>query len=286
MFDSRRLSTTKGGGTPVPQPAPLLALQGISILLFSLATLPLHADTHKLSQDQERELVRGLTAEWAVAKISLPMSKKPLPVDSLGERDHDVWNAVLYKEGPAARAGDMVQITKIKVGDDKIVVEINDGSKKGSFWDHVVIGGSAGQVPVQRPKTNAMMGTSIEVKFPDTIGNIDSVGLKKILSSVLNFDLHTAVATFVETLPQPVQEAIRAKKAIVGMDREQVVLAMGVPRTKSRETKDDVDYEDYVYGLPPGVITFVRFAGSKVDQVKEMYANMGTGVAVTVDPGK
>ena len=36
--------------------------------------------------------------------------------------------------------------------------------------------------------------------------------------------------------------------------------------------------EDWVYGTPPGRITFVTFNGDKVIQVKESYAGLGTQV--------
>ena len=53
---------------------------------------------------------------------------------------------------------------------------------------------------------------------------------------------------------------------------------MGRPAHKSRETKDGVDYEDWVYGQAPGKITFVTFKGDKVVKVKEAYAGLGTQV--------
>ncbi len=246
----------------------------VTIVAILLAAASLQADTKKLTQDQRRELVRGLTAEWAKAKIVLPVSKKPLPFDSLGEWDEEAWRNENYKNGPAARPGDMVQITKVEVDDDKIKIQLNDGSKKGSFWDNVQIGGAANQVPIQRPKTNAMAGTSIEIKFPDSIGDIDAAGVKKILAKVLDFDKRTSTESYMDSLPEPIREAIKAKKVIVGMDREQVLLSMGTPVNKSRETKEDVDYEDYIYGKPPGVMTFVTFAGAKVAKIYESYAGI------------
>lgn len=250
-----------------------------------LAALALQADTKKLTEDQRRELVRGLTAEWALAKVALPMSKKPLPFDSLGTWDEEIWRDANYKNGPAARPGDMVQITKVEVDGDKIKIEINDGSKKGSFWDHVQIGGGnvQQQAPPVRPKTNAMMGTSIEIKFPGSIGDVDSRGVKKILAGVLNFDKHTAVETYMESLPAPIRDAIQNQTVIVGMDREQVLLAVGQPVNKVRETKNDIDYEDYIYGKAPGVVKFVKFAGSKVAKIDEYYVGIG---ASTVDNGQ
>jgi hypothetical protein len=247
---------------------------GSVVATFLVLAFSLHADTKKLTQEQRRELVRGLTAEWAKAVVVLPMSKKPLPFDSLGGWDEEVWKQENYKNGPAARPGDMVQITKVDVDDDKIKIEINDGSKKGSFWDHVQVGGATQSAPVTRPKTNAMAGASIEIRFPETIGDIDSGGVKKILAKVLDFDKHTAVETYMDSLPEPIREAIKAQKVIEGMDREQVTLAIGSPVRKSREVINDVDIEDYIYGKPPGVIRFVRFSGARVSRIQEFYVGV------------
>jgi len=218
--------------------------------------------------------------------VVLPMSKKPLPFDSVGGRDVEAWEKVLYKEGPAAHVGDLVQITKVEIDDDAIKLEINDGTKKGSFWDKVQIGGSAGTAPITRPKTNAAAGTSIEIKFPDSIDGIDSKSIKKMLVSVLDFDKHSAVETYMESLPQPVQEAIKAQKAIVGMDQEQVILALGTNKRNVRTTVNDVDYEEWIYGKPPGVITFVKFQGSKVVEVREDASSIHGSIANTSGPVK
>jgi hypothetical protein len=76
-----------------------------------------------------------------------------------------------------------------------------------------------------------------------------------------------------------VQKAIATKKVIAGMDRDQVLLALGHPDHKSREMKDGLEIEDWVFGKPPGKIVFVTFNGSKVIKVKEEYAGLGSEVA-------
>ena len=59
------------------------------------------------------------------------------------------------------------------------------------------------------------------------------------------------------------------------MDRDQVLLALGHPEHKSRETKDGLENEDWISGTPPGKIIFVTFNGNKVIKVKEAYAGLG-----------
>ena len=60
------------------------------------------------------------------------------------------------------------------------------------------------------------------------------------------------------------------------MDRDQVLLALGKPKNKSRETtKDGDELESWVYGEPPGKMIFVKFTEGKVSEVKDSYANIG-----------
>jgi hypothetical protein len=89
----------------------------------------------------------------------------------------------------------------------------------------------------------------------------------------------------VDTLPEPVKKAIKEKTAIVGMDKDQVLTSMGRPNNKSRETNADGDeLEDWVYGNPPGKMTFVRFKEGKVSEVRDSYANVGGTTAPPLDP--
>src|SRR6185369_17943503 len=104
-----------------------------------LAVGILNGDTKKLSQDQRIELLRGLASEYATAKIILPRSPKPLPFEENGTWDKKRWEDAVRKDGPAARAGDMVQITKVDVDDDAITLQLNDGMKKWSWRDRVQI---------------------------------------------------------------------------------------------------------------------------------------------------
>ncbi len=117
------------------------------------------------------------------------------------------------------------------------------------------------------------------MNFGKSISGIKSTDVKKILSPLFEFERRTATELYAQSLPPEVQKAIAEKRAMEGMDREQVVLALGVARYKQRETKEGVELEDWIYGTPPGRITFVTFAGSKVVKVKEAYAGLGAAAA-------
>ncbi|HWY48308.1 MAG TPA: hypothetical protein VNX70_13055 [Bryobacteraceae bacterium] len=254
---------------------------------FCLLT-PAYAVDKKLTEDDRIEILRGLMAEFATVKTVLPRSRKPLPFDSTGTWDKQAWAEAGKQFGPAARVGDQVQITHVNIESDKILFEINHGmkGKGGGGWrDHVQVGMGGGMGGGMSPvstqqNSNAPSGTNIVLLFNKPIPALKAADIKKMLAPVLDFEKETATENYVEKLPEPVQKAIKANKAVEGMDRDQVLLALGKPRRKERNvTKDGAEIEDWVYGDPPGKITFVTFTGSKVTEIKEAYADVGGSTA-------
>ena len=226
------------------------------------------------------ELTRGLTAEYATVKVLLPRSKKALEFDAKSGYDKKQWTEIARESGPAARTGDLVQVTKIDIEDDKLVLQINGGFKGGRKWYQGVQIGMGGQTaPVStNSDSNAPGGTSIAILFHKPLEPIKASEIKKMLAPVLDFEKHSVTQLYSESLPPETQAAIKEKRVLVGMDHEQVRMALGQPQHKSRETKDGLDVEDWVYGTPPGKITFVTFSGDKVIKVKDAYAGLGSQV--------
>ncbi len=261
-----------------------------TLALASALLAPSFAGDTKLTDDDRIEILRGMMAEYATVKAFLPRSPKPLPFQSTGAWDKQAWAEAGQKYGPAARLGDLVQITKVDIQNDKIVFEINGGmKKKGSWRDHVQvgmgggIGGGVRQVNTQQ-NTSAPSGTNLVLLFDKAIPPIKAADIKKMLKPILDFEKETATENYVEQLPEPIKLAIKQNKAIDGMDRDQVVLALGKPRRKERSVdKDGTEIEDWIYGDPPGKITFVTFAGSKVIRIKEAYADIGGSTAPPLD---
>jgi hypothetical protein len=239
----------------------------------------------KLEPEQRMEIIRGLSAEFATAKVVLPKSKKPLEVNLQGGFDKGAWEQAAKTAGLAARAGDLVQITKVEVGNDRIVLEINDGPKGKRRWYHnIEVGMGTRTTPVARAPNMAPGGTNVALVFGKAAPPSTAAEIKKLLAPVLDFEKRSATEQYVETLPAPIQAAIKEKKAIEGMDRDQVLLALGKPVRKHRETRDGVEYEDWIYGNPPGKVTFVTFEGNKVVRVKETYAGVGGAVNNPLPP--
>jgi hypothetical protein len=259
------------------------AFTTIATSIAVVALLPgLLSAGNKLTWEDRVELTRGLTAEYATVKILLPRAKKALEFDSKGTYDKNAWAEVVKESGPAARTGDLVQVTRVDIEDDKIVLQINGGYRGGKKWyQGVQISGGMGgaDVPLNRGNdSNAPGGTSIAILFHKPLEPIKAIEVKKMLAPVLDFEKRSATQLYSESLPPETQKAIKEKRVLVGMDRDQVVMALGKPQHKSRETKDGLEVEDWVYGTPPGKITFVTFNGEKVIKVKDSYAGLGTQV--------
>jgi hypothetical protein len=222
-------------------------------------------------------ITRGLMAEFARSKVTLPRTKKSLAYPSDGKYDRDAWQKALLEYGPAARVGDEIQITRVLIEDKKILLEINGGMKGGGHWyDHIEVGMGGGMSPVNRNQNGQpTAGSQIALIFPKGVPSLTVNDIKGMLNPLFDFSAHSATQTYVDALPAPIKKAIKEQHAVEGMNREQVVLAMGRPQNKSRETRDGEEVEDWVYGNPPGKVTFITFSEGKVTKIQENYANIG-----------
>ncbi len=259
------------------------AFAPIAVLIL---LVPLAPAADKLTFEDRVELTRGLMAEYGTVKVLLPRSKKPLEFNSDGTYDKKAWSLIARESGPAARHGDSVEITRLIIESDRLILEINGGFKGGRKWyQGVQIQGPMSGQPttVGNGDSNAPGGTSIAVLFHKPLEAMKSTDVKKMLAPILDFDKHTVTELYADTLSPEVKKAIIDKRVSEGMTRDQVIMSLGHPVYKSRETKDGFETEDWVYGAAPGKITFVTFEGDKVIKVKVDYAGLGTQVS---DPGK
>lgn len=272
-----------------------LALLAASLIVLSCASLsPAQGGfdskakddkVRKMTDEEKLTLVRGLSAEYAKVKVFLPRSKKALKMKSDGTYDKAEWKETGMEFGPVARVDDLVQITHVDIEDNRMTFAINGGFKPGGRWyNRIEVGMGGGTQPVNQDPKRAL-GTTIALVWEGRIPpEVQVSDVKKILKPVLDFEMRSASEDYFSSLPPEIQEAIKAKRAAIGMTREQVRMAMGMPRDKLRETKDGLDTEDWIYGLPPGKITFVTFANGKVIKVKDSFAGLGGATAPPLKP--
>ena len=226
-------------------------------------------------------------AEFATMKVPLGRSKKPLEFYVEGTFTPKYWEDAFRTFGPAARAGDLIKITKVTFEGNKLLLEINGGLTSGRHWYDGISGGMGGttQTPMDSPNVvgpsgTPTYGTYIDVIFRKPLEGLTSADVKTILSPIMDFNQRSATMMFTETLSPEMKQAVAEKRAMVGMTREQVKMALGNPDQHGRETtKDGVETEYWIFGKPPGKITFVTFAGSKAVTVKDEYAGLGSEVA-------
>jgi hypothetical protein len=219
-------------------------------------------------------LITLLDAEFAHVRKSLPLGDKSLVIDAEGRVTPSDQNLFQLSQlhGMAAKPGDKVQITNVTFRDKSIFFAINGGPKKHGHWyDHVSIGvgGAGGEVSPTDSSKNQATGAGLTLEFAKQIPEMTGDELKKLLSPVLDFTSKSAAEVFSESMPPKVREAIKNHEVLVGMNRDMVIMAKDRPDQKVRE-KDPSgkDYEDWIYGKPPKEMTFVRFVGDEVIQVK------------------
>jgi hypothetical protein len=240
------------------------------------------ASNGPLKEESKLTLIRFVSGEFAKAIKPLPAGKegfiynvsKPLNTNSL--------DSAVATHGAAVNTGDRVQITKLEFRDHQIVVDVNGGGRGKHNWrDHLQVG--IGGMPTGPTVTSTTpeetgppgiqpgLGSTLFLEFNKTLPDMTPEDLKHLLSPIMDFTKQrSASVQWVDTLPVEMKKAIQERKPIVGMDREEVVAAVGKPDHKVRERDPNGnDIEDWIYGQPPSKTVFVRFTGERVTSIKQ-----------------
>jgi hypothetical protein len=234
-----------------------------------------------LQEKSKLDLIRHVSGEFAKAIKPLPAGKegflvyvgKPLAVAQL--------NRAVATHGAAVNTGDHVQITRLDFREHAIVVDVNGGGRGKKSWrDHIQIG--MGGVPTVQTQTTTQqqngppgimpgMGSTIFLEFSKSIPDLTPEELKQLLSPLLDFSKQRSASVYwTDTLPPEMKKAIQDRRPVVGMDREEVVAAIGKPEHKVRERDSEGnEIEDWIYGQPPSKTVFVRFQGDRVTSIKQ-----------------
>jgi hypothetical protein len=217
-------------------------------------------------------LIRYVDGEFAKLVQSLPAGKQGFKVPAGKPVNKQKLSDALRLYGTAASQGDTVQITGLEFRSQEVILQINGGGKKHFNWrQHVQVGvGNVGTPPPESAPAQVAGGTLI-LDYGRSVPDMSPDDLKSDLSTFLDFSKqHSAAVNWVDTLPPQFQDAIKDHRAVVGMDQEMVIAAMGRPEHKVREkSPEGNETEDWIYGSPPARTTFVTFAGDTVIRVKE-----------------
>ena len=234
-----------------------------------------------LQEKSKLDLIRYVSGEFARAVKPLPAGKEGFHVTVGKALEIEQLDRAVATHGPAVSTGDSVQITRLEFRDHQIIVDVNGGGRGKRHWrDHLQIGiGGAGYPPMQTTSTQDQgppglqpgMGSTIFLEFNKPVPDLTPDELKQLLSPFLNFAKERSAAVqWFDTLPPEMKKAIQDRRPVVGMDREELVAAIGKPDRKVRERDSDGnDIEDWIYGQPPSKTVFVRFMGDHVTSIKQ-----------------
>ncbi|MGH9415020.1 MAG: hypothetical protein ACRD01_00165 [Terriglobales bacterium] len=247
----------------------------VAALLLLAAAGSSAASSPRLSEAQRIAIIQSLIAQVGIARRALPQDKKGV---ELSASTGAIMNAgevasALDDHGPAAKLGARVAITSIVFKGDRIVFQINGGPHKTHWYNHVSISMGAGTSGVT-PDQTGPHGAVITLRYANGVPSLTPEDVKKELNPLIDWDPPAKAEEMVKQLPPPVKAAINAHTVLVGMNTDMVVAALGRTGRKDRETNPQGQlYEDWIYGNPPGNVTFVRFIADRVVRVTVYHSN-------------
>jgi len=235
----------------------------------------------QLSKQNRVDIERAFTSDLVYTRTAFPMGKAGLSIDN-GQLTPfgPALQQAIDTFGLAAQRGDLVQITGITLKDDHIRFEINGGPEKVSKWyQKITVYGPGGTpVPVKPGKPGAdaapaRHGSFVDLHFETSVRELTVDCLKELLHPVFDFAAKSSLEAYLDTVPPMVQQAIRDHRVLVGMNREMLIFAKGLPTQKTRENNSGTEYEDWIYGAPPQDVEFVRMINNEVVRVETMKIN-------------
>jgi hypothetical protein len=244
---------------------------------------PPPAATGTLSESSKLTLIRFVSGEFAKARKAIPGGKEGFIIYVDKPLNLEYLDRAVANHGAAINTGDNVQISNLEFRENSIIVDLNGGGRPKKHWrDRIQIGLGGEPIPTttqQDPQQQEQgpagmqpgMGGTIYIDFPKHVPELTPDQLKQILDPFLDFNkTRSASVHWVDTLPTATQKAITERRAIIGMDRDEVIAAMGKPDRKVRERDTSGnDTEDWIYGHPPDKTIFVKFTSEKVTAIKQ-----------------
>ena len=240
---------------------------------------PTHVPLAKSELDAKTrlELIRLLDSEQGFAMRPFPRGHKGLTLQANGKLQPfgEGYLDMATAEGLAAKPGDRVVLTDVKIEHARIVFELNGGPDlKHRLLRHIQIGvGPDVTNPVVQGNEDQPVGARLTLSFENHLPELTGAEVKALLAPLISFDVKTPVQAFTDTLPTKLKEAILDHHVLVGMSTDMVIFAKGQPDGKSREVEGQMPFEEWIYGKPPQDVEFVRINGNRVIRLE--VAKMG-----------
>jgi hypothetical protein len=233
------------------------------------------ASSDTLSPQSRAWILRGLTAEYAVARQTVPQGKEGLHLHDDGSIDERLQKIMLANGAPAVRTGQRTQITRVEFQKNSIVFEMNGGIRRQRHISVETAGPISGGVTQQQETVDpeeaqaARIGCYIFLDFGRPIPDLTVEDVKQMLGPVLDFDQRSAVVLASDAWAPEILEAVKKRTIIAGMSKDQVLASKGRPDNKIREKKGRVDQETWVYGSAPQKVLLVVFEQDEVVEARE-----------------
>ena len=239
------------------------------------------AKSGPLQETSKLALIRFVSGEFAKAIKALPAGKEGFLVYIGKPLNPEILDRAVATHGAAVNPGDNVQITKLEFKDHQIIVDLNGGGRGKHHWrDHLQIGLSGAPMPTVQststqeggpPGFQPGLGSTLFLEWSKPVPEMTPDDLKQLLAPFLNFAKERSAAVqWIDTLPPEMKKAIQERKPLLGMDREELIAAIGKPDHKVRERDTEGnEIEDWIYGQPPSKTVFVRFTGDHVTSIKQ-----------------
>ena len=244
---------------------------------------PSHIDQHyaniaptdvKLSSEPmttvgRERLVRYIESEQGFAVRPLPIANLVLRANGQMDPEGGKYIDLLHNKGVAAKPGDRVVVTNIKVQDNRIVIDLNNGPEhKHKYLRHISIGmdpyADNPVVEDDPPPT----GSRITLVFPSKLPDLTGEQVEELLKPIIDFGVKSQAEAFAESLPDFLRQAILEHRVLVGMNQDMVLYAKGEPIQKIREQENGKPAVIWMYGKTPDPVEFVRFSGDFVVRVE------------------
>jgi hypothetical protein len=229
----------------------------------AISTVPLTAHNRE-------DLLRFLQAEQGFTIRPMPISTITLKANGPMEPSGSDYINLIREKGMAAKAGERVVITDVKIEKDRIILDFNGGPEhKHKFLRHIQIGMDPNMTsPIVQDSGQDPTGSRIALVFPHAVPDMTGMQVEALIKPIVDFNLKNPVQAYADTLPPWLRKSILDHRVLVGMNGDMVIAAMGQPRTKMRERENQVPFEEWIYGEPPDPVQFVRFNNNRVIRVE------------------